>query len=165
MNKQDLIKHLAAHADVTNKQAEAVLNALTTTVLDTLNAPEDLTKTLANLPPNEIFIFPRGNAVFVNQIRDNRVMPFTGDRAINYAMAGLKSLRTQEALAKQLEAIRKAGEGEITYNDKYKPVKAAAKPAAPAAKATRVRHASISRSTIRCCGSLPATASKRSWSA
>ena len=62
-------------------------------------------------------------------------MPFTGDRAINYAMAGLKSLRTQEALAKQLEAIRKAGEGEITYNDKYKPVKAAAKPAAPAAKA------------------------------
>ena len=30
MNKQDLIKHLAAHADVTNKQAEAVLNALTT---------------------------------------------------------------------------------------------------------------------------------------
>lgn len=107
----------------------------TTTVLDTLNAPEDLTKTLANLPPNEIFIFPRGNAVFVNQIRDNRVMPFTGDRAINYAMAGLKSLRTQEALVKQLEAIRKAGEGEITYNDKYKPVKTAAKPAAPAAKA------------------------------
>ncbi len=112
----------------------------TTTVLDTLNAPEDLTKTLANLPPNEIFVFPRGNAVFVNQIRDNRVMPFTGDRAINYAMAGLKSLRTQEALAKQLETIRKAGEGEIAYNDKYKPVKAAAKPAAkpaaPAAKAT-----------------------------
>ena len=106
----------------------------TTTVLDTLNAPEDLTKTLGKLPPNEIFIFPRGSAVFVNQIRDNRVMPFTGDRAVNYAMAGLKSLRTQEALVKQLEAIRKAGEGEITYNDKYKPVKAAAKPAAPAAK-------------------------------
>lgn len=111
----------------------------TTTVLDTLNAPEDLTKTLGKLPPNEIFIFPRGNAVFVNQIRDNRVMPFTGDRAISYALAGLKSLRTQEALVKQLETIRKAGEGEITYNDKYKPVKTAAKPATkpatPAAKA------------------------------
>ena len=38
MNKQDLIKHLAAHADVTNKQAESVLNALTTTVLDTVRA-------------------------------------------------------------------------------------------------------------------------------
>ena len=42
MNKQDLIKHLAAHADVTNKQAEAVLNALTTTVLDTVRAGNEL---------------------------------------------------------------------------------------------------------------------------
>jgi EpsD family peptidyl-prolyl cis-trans isomerase len=108
----------------------------TTTVLDTLNAPEDLTKTLATLPPNEVFIFPRGSAVFVNQIRENRVMPFVGDRAVNYAMAGLKSQRTQEALSKQLEAIRKGGEAEIVYNEKYKPTKTAAKPAAkPAAKA------------------------------
>ena len=42
MNKQDLIKHLAAHADVTNKQAEAVLNALTTTVLDTVRSGNEL---------------------------------------------------------------------------------------------------------------------------
>ena len=42
MNKQDLIKHLAAHADVTNKQAEAVLNALTTTVLDSVRAGNEL---------------------------------------------------------------------------------------------------------------------------
>ena len=38
MNKQELIKHLASSAEVTNKQAEAVLNALTTTVLDTVRA-------------------------------------------------------------------------------------------------------------------------------
>ena len=38
MNKQDLIKHLASHAEVTNKQAESMLNALTTTVLDTVRA-------------------------------------------------------------------------------------------------------------------------------
>ena len=42
MNKQDLIKHLAANADVSNKQAEAVLNALTTTVLDTVRAGNEL---------------------------------------------------------------------------------------------------------------------------
>ena len=46
MNKQDLIKHLAAHADVTNKQAEAVLNALTTTVLDTVRSGNDLAITV-----------------------------------------------------------------------------------------------------------------------
>ena len=42
MNKQDLIKHLAANADVSNKQAEAVLNALTTTVLDTVRSGNEL---------------------------------------------------------------------------------------------------------------------------
>lgn len=106
----------------------------TTTVLDTLNAPEGLTSTLMKLPPGEVFIFPRGNAVFVNQIRDSRVMPFVGDRAINYAMAGLKSQRSQEAVAKQVEAMRKGAEDKITYNEKYKPTKP--KPgAAPAAKA------------------------------
>jgi EpsD family peptidyl-prolyl cis-trans isomerase len=120
----------------------------TTTVLDTLNAPEDLTKTLSNLPPNEVFIFPRGAAVFVNQIRENRVMPFVGERAVNYALAGLKSQRTQEALVKQLEAIRKSGEAEITYNDKYKPTKTAAKPAAkPAAKAAPAAPAAAAPAT------------------
>ena len=42
MNKQELIKHLAAHADVSNKQAESVLNALTTTILDTVRAGNEV---------------------------------------------------------------------------------------------------------------------------
>lgn len=42
MTKQELIKHLAEHADVSNKQAEAVLNALTTAVLDTVRADGEL---------------------------------------------------------------------------------------------------------------------------
>lgn len=107
----------------------------TTTVLDTLNAPEGLSQTLLKLPPGEVFVFPRGNAVFINQIRDSRTVPFTGDRAVNFATAGLKQTRVQEALARQLETLRKAAEGKITYNDKYKPepAKPGAKPAAPAA--------------------------------
>lgn len=124
----------------TLEQIEAVLTRenidyqRTTTVLDTLNAPEGLTETLMKLPAGEVFIFPRGNAVFVNQIRENRVMPFVGDRAITYAQAGLKQQRTQEALAKQVETIRKGADEKITYNDKYKPEKP--KPgAAPAGKA------------------------------
>ena len=42
MNKQDLIKHLAAHAAVTNKQAEAVLMVLTTTILNSVRAGNEL---------------------------------------------------------------------------------------------------------------------------
>lgn len=38
MNKAELIRHLAEQAEVTNKQAEAVLNALVVSVLDTVRA-------------------------------------------------------------------------------------------------------------------------------
>lgn len=124
----------------TLEQIEAVLEReniefqRNTTVLDTLNAPENLTETLMKLPAGEIFVFPRGNAIFVNQIRDARLMPFTGDRAINYALAGLKTLRTQEAVGKQIETMRKGAEAKVTYNDKYKPAPAKPAAAAPAAK-------------------------------
>lgn len=42
MNKQELIKHLASDASVTNRQAEDVLNSLITTVLDTVRAGGEL---------------------------------------------------------------------------------------------------------------------------
>lgn len=42
MNKAELIKHLAEHADVSNKQAEGVLNALTTTILDVVQSGGEL---------------------------------------------------------------------------------------------------------------------------
>jgi DNA-binding protein HU-beta len=42
MNKQELIKHVAEHAEVTVKQAEAVINSLTTTILDTVRAGGEL---------------------------------------------------------------------------------------------------------------------------
>ena len=48
---------------------------------------------------------------------------------------GLLSELDEYAVEQALQVVEKAGEGEITYNDKYKPVKTAAKPAAPAAKA------------------------------
>lgn len=137
--RQELMKEFQPMT--TLEQIEAVLNRenldyqRTTTVLDTLSAPEGLTDTLMKLPPGEIFIFPRGNAIFVNQIRDSRVMPFVGDRAVNYALAGLKQMRTQEAVAKQVETMRKGAEAKITYNDKYKPAPPKKAAAAPAGKA------------------------------
>lgn len=42
MNKAELIKHLAATADVSAKQAEAVLNGLTATILATVAAGNEI---------------------------------------------------------------------------------------------------------------------------
>lgn len=42
MNKAELIKHLAESADVTKAQAESVLNALVTTIKDTVRAGNEI---------------------------------------------------------------------------------------------------------------------------
>lgn len=128
----------------TLEQVEAVFRAnnldfqRTTVVLDTLNAPPAFITTLEKLPPGEIFVFPRPGAVIVNQIRDSRSTPFVGERAVTYALAGLKSLRTQEAVAKKMEILEKGSASKIQYNEAYKPKPApkaaAGKSAAPAAK-------------------------------
>lgn len=126
----------------TLEQIEAVLARenldyqRTTVAVDSLNAPPAFTDTLNKLPPGEVFIFPRGNAVFVNQIRESRTLPFTGARAVDYALAGLKNMQTQEAVAKQIEILRASAlkDKKITYNETYKPAPAKAAAAAPAKK-------------------------------
>jgi DNA-binding protein HU-beta len=45
MNKAELVKHLADSADVTKAQAESVLNALVTTVKDTVRAGNEISIT------------------------------------------------------------------------------------------------------------------------
>lgn len=42
MNKAELIKHLAESTDVTKAQAESVLNALVTTIKDTVRAGNEI---------------------------------------------------------------------------------------------------------------------------
>jgi DNA-binding protein HU-beta len=42
MNKKELVTHLAEHAEVSKNQAESVLNALATTILDTVRAGGEL---------------------------------------------------------------------------------------------------------------------------
>lgn len=131
----------ALQPTTTMEQVEGVFQAngvdfqRTTTILDSLTAPKPLLDTILKLPPGEIFVFPRANAVFVNQVRDNRVLPFTGDRAVRYATNGLKSMKTQETVNKKTELLIKGSEAKIKYNDAYKPpppAKAAPKAAAPA---------------------------------
>ena len=138
----DVVKKL--EPTKTLEQVEAVFQAANldyqrnTVVLDTLSAPPAFVETLVKLPPGEIFVFPRPGAVIVNQIRDSRPVPFVGDRAVKYALAGLKTLKTQEAVAKKMEILQKSSAAKIVYNDAYKPKPApkapAAKSAAPPAK-------------------------------
>lgn len=91
MNKQDLIKHLAAKAEVSNKQAEAVLNALVDTVQETVReggelAISDLGKFSTSQRDAKTGRNPQtGEAI---QIAAKRVPKFSAAKALKDAAAG-----------------------------------------------------------------------------
>lgn len=124
--------------------------------LDTLGAnPEfvrEVTKVLAS-NPNELFMFasrPQGApapVVLVNQVKETRVQPFTGDKAREFATNYLRNQRIQNALKAEVEKQQKSVKERVVYQPGWEAPKppaaqagamAAGKPApaAPGAAAT-----------------------------
>lgn len=111
------------------------------TVLDTGAIDPAMVEQIEKVPAGEPFMFPQGNMILVNQIRDSRVEPFTGPAAVSYAMGVLRSQRVREAMNKGAENLVKVKADTVKYNDAYKPSRplvpppGAAKPAASPAPA------------------------------
>ncbi|ODT87864.1 MAG: hypothetical protein ABS78_09795 [Phenylobacterium sp. SCN 70-31] len=101
--------------------AEGVQYQSNAVVLDTLSANPQLVEGVSKLPPGEIFVIPQGGALLFNHVEATRSVPFTGDMAVAYATNALRQQKGQETVAKQVEALRKAAETKIVYNDAYKP--------------------------------------------
>lgn len=114
--------------------AEHVAYQSTVATVDTLTADPRLLAQIEKLPADEIFVIPQGGGLVFNRIIEARPVPFQGDPAVAFAINALRTQRAQEAVARQLELMRKSAESKIVYNEAYKPAPAA-KPgaAAPAA--------------------------------
>jgi EpsD family peptidyl-prolyl cis-trans isomerase len=86
--------------------------------------------------PNELFMFPapvgNGQIMLVNQVRSSSVVPFTGERAREYAKTVLRQLNVQEALSKAVKTQQDAAKKLVTYQKGYEPPKTpAGAPALP----------------------------------
>ncbi|MDZ4372509.1 MAG: hypothetical protein U1C74_13955, partial [Phenylobacterium sp.] len=114
--------------------AEGVQYQTNAVVLDSLSANPRLVEGIANLPPGEVFVIPQNGALLFNHVNTTRSLPFTGEMATNYAMNILRQQKGQETVSKQIEAMRKAAESKIVYNDAFKPAPPK-KPGAAAAPA------------------------------
>ena len=101
--------------------AEGVQYQENAVVLDTLSANPRIVQGIANLPPGEIFVIPQGGALLFNRVAESRSVPFRGDMSVAFAMNALRQERAQEAVSKQLTAIRKAADSKITYSEAFKP--------------------------------------------
>ncbi|MBN9547274.1 MAG: SurA N-terminal domain-containing protein [Alphaproteobacteria bacterium] len=127
------------------KTLDEVVNLLTeskipfqrgTTALDAVGQNPKLIDAIVALPPQEVFVFPAGNQIMINQVKNVRTEPFTGDPANKYAMNVLRLERTQTAVQRQMAAILAKAKNTIVVSKDYAPPKAAPAPAAAATAKT-----------------------------
>lgn len=102
--------------------------------LDAVGANPELIAQVLKLPPGEVFLIPTGRAVLANRVTDTRVEPFTGDRAVQYAMQILQQQKLATAAGTELDATLKKARDEVQYQKGYAPPEPKQAPgAAPAA--------------------------------
>lgn len=99
--------------------------------LDAVGADPRLIDAIIKLPANEVFVIPSGNSLLVNQIRDTKVVPFSGPEASDYAGKVMVRTRTQEAVTRQLQQLVQEGASKVKFNPAYAPPKPAVPSAGP----------------------------------
>jgi EpsD family peptidyl-prolyl cis-trans isomerase len=101
------------------------------TAFDAVGADPRLVAALIKLPPGELFVLPTAQILTVNQIKDTKIVPFTGDKAVAFAQQYITRQRTQEAVQRRVQQLFSQAQKTIKYSNDFQP---AATPAAPAAK-------------------------------
>lgn len=108
--------------------------------LDTLSANPAFVKEVTAVlqkNPQELFMFatrPEGApapVVLVNQVKETRVQPFTGDKAREYAVNYLRNERIQNALRAEVERQQKSQKERVVFQPGWEPAKK--KPGTPTA--------------------------------
>jgi EpsD family peptidyl-prolyl cis-trans isomerase len=100
--------------------------------LDTLGANPAFVKEVTSVlsrNPEELFMFatrPEGApapVVLVNQVKETRVQPFTGDKAREYATNFLRNERIQNALRAEVERQEKMKKERVVFQPGWEPAK------------------------------------------
>lgn len=97
--------------------------------LDLVGASPDFAKEINAIlakNPEEIIVFPNPTPgpvplMLANQVKESRVVPFTGDKAIEFATRALQNQRIQKALADEVQARRDELETQAVYQDGWEP--------------------------------------------
>lgn len=78
--------------------------------------------------PDELFMFasrPQGApapVVLVNQVKETRLQPFTGDKAREFATNYLRNERIQNALKAEVEKLQKAQKERVVFQPGWEPI-------------------------------------------
>jgi peptidyl-prolyl cis-trans isomerase C len=100
--------------------------------LDSIGANPELVRKIAQLPAGEIFIVPNGGTIIASKISSTQTVPFSGEKATDYAMNLIQQKKIAEATEKELGAKIKKSQAEVKYQPGYAPAKPPAAPVLPA---------------------------------
>jgi len=98
--------------------------------LDSLGANPDFIREVTKVlekNPNELFMFanqPQGApapVMVVNEVKETRVIPFTGEKARTYASNFIRNQKVQKALAAERDAQRKLAKDNVTFQAGWEP--------------------------------------------
>jgi EpsD family peptidyl-prolyl cis-trans isomerase len=89
--------------------------------LDAAALGPTFTAAILKLPEGELFVLPSGNSILVNQIRDTKIVPLTGDDANKVATQYLRQQHVKEAVSRAMQAILTKAAPTIQYNPAYRP--------------------------------------------
>jgi EpsD family peptidyl-prolyl cis-trans isomerase len=100
-----------------------------TATLDAASADPRLIQKIVQLPRDDLFLVPEGQALVVNQIKSVSVVPFTGQPAMDFARKVLTRQQVQDAVGRSFKAIMEKAKPKVQFNKDYAPPKAAPAPA------------------------------------
>ena len=100
--------------------------------LDSVGPDPRLIEAVLKLPPGEIFVVPGGDGLLVNQIKETKIVPFTGPAATTYAQKVMARQRSQETLNRTFGQYITTATPTIRFNKDFAPPPTPAAPAAPA---------------------------------
>jgi EpsD family peptidyl-prolyl cis-trans isomerase len=104
--------------------------------IDARSMPPKVVDQIAKLPKGDVFLLPGPNMVLVNTIREERIIPFTGEAAITHAQQLIMSERINKAMSAEVDALRKKA-GNVTYQKGYGPPEAGGPPSNSPAPGSR----------------------------
>ena len=97
-------------------------------VMDARGQDPKLLKAIIALPPGEVFILSSRSEIFLNQIRNTRLLPFEGKEATQFALNSLKSQRSREVVARQLRGYLTKAQPGVRMSAEFTTPPSGAKP-------------------------------------
>jgi EpsD family peptidyl-prolyl cis-trans isomerase len=102
--------------------------------LDAVGPDPRLIEAVMKLPPGEIFVVPGPEGLLVNEIKETKIVPFTGEPATNYALQLIGRQRTQETLNRTFSQYLAAAGSTVRFNKDFAPPTAPAAPTSAGGK-------------------------------